>query len=50
MDFSESEDHVAIRARIQRLCPGFPDEYWARFIGRFSGWSRCIDAAKSYGG
>ena len=27
-----------------------PDEYWARFIGRFSGWSRCIDAAKSYGG
>ncbi len=30
MDFSESEDHVAIRAGIQQLCAGYPDEYWAR--------------------
>ncbi len=29
MDFSENEDHLAIREGIRRICADFPDEYWA---------------------
>ena len=29
MEFSQSDDHLAIRAGIQRICADFPDEYWA---------------------
>ena len=29
MDFTETDDHLAIREAVQRLCAAFPDEYWA---------------------
>ncbi len=29
MDFSENDDHVAIREAIREICTRFPDEYWA---------------------
>lgn len=29
MDFSESEDHGAIREAIRTICADFPDEYWS---------------------
>lgn len=29
MDFSDNEDHEAIREGIRRICADFPDEYWA---------------------
>ena len=29
MEFTEPDDHVAIREGIRRICAGFPDEYWA---------------------
>ena len=30
MEFGESEEHVAIREGIRRICADFPDEYWAQ--------------------
>jgi acyl-CoA dehydrogenase len=29
VDFSENDDHLAIREAIREICPRFPDEYWA---------------------